>query len=93
MEVTEITGEIHELAKEMLETMYEERGVGLAAEQVGRTERMFVIDIPPDSDTDEGGIRENPDVEMPMVLINPEITGHSDDVQINSIFPKLRRHT
>lgn len=81
-EIAEITGEIHELAKEMLETMYEEHGVGLAAEQVGRTERMFVIDIPPESDADENGQRENPDVAMPMVLINPRITGHSDDVQV-----------
>ncbi len=81
-EVTEITGEIHELAKDMLETMYEERGVGLAAEQVGRTERMFVIDIPPESDTDEAGQRENPDISMPMILINPKITGHTEDVQV-----------
>ena len=81
-EVGEITGQIHELAKEMLETMYEERGVGLAAEQVGRTERMFVIDIPPESDVDDHGERENPDVVMPMVLINPKITGHSEDVQV-----------
>ncbi len=81
-EVTEITGQLHELAKEMLETMYEERGVGLAAEQVGRTERMFVIDIPPESDVGDDGQRENPDVAMPMVLINPKITAHSEDVQI-----------
>jgi len=82
VEVMEIDGQIHELAKEMLETMYEERGVGLAAEQVGRTERMFVIDIPPDSDVGDDGQRENPDVAMPMVLINPKITGHSEDIQI-----------
>lgn len=82
VEVTEITGEIHELAKEMIETMYDERGVGLAAEQVGRTERMFVIDIPPDSDMDDAGQRENPDIAMPMVLINPKVTGHTEDVQV-----------
>ncbi len=81
-EVTEITGEIHELAKEMLVTMHEERGVGLAAEQVGRTERMFVIDIPPDSDFGDDGQRENPEVEMPLVFINPKITEHSEDVQV-----------
>lgn len=80
--VKEITGEIHELAKEMLETMYKERGVGLAAEQVGRTVRMFVIDIPADSDVDEEGLRANPDVAMPLVLINPKITGHTEDVQV-----------
>jgi peptide deformylase len=82
VEVTEITGQIHELAKEMIETMYEERGVGLAAEQVGRTERMFVIDIPPESDMDDAGQRENPDIAMPMVLINPKVTGHTEDVQV-----------
>lgn len=82
VEVTEITGEIHELAKDMLETMYEERGVGLAAEQVGRTERMYVIDIPSDSDMDDEGQRENPDIAMPMVLINPKVTGHTEDVQV-----------
>lgn len=81
-EVTEITGEIHELAKDMLETMYEERGVGLAAEQVGRSERMFVIDIPPDSDMGDDGQRENPDVEMPLVFINPKITAHTEDIQV-----------
>lgn len=81
-EVENVDGEIHELAKEMLETMYEERGVGLAAEQVGRTERMFVIDIPAGSDVDDDGQRENPDVVMPLIFINPRITGHTDDVQV-----------
>jgi len=82
VEVAEVTGEIHELAKEMLETMYKERGVGLAAEQVGRTERMFVIDIPTDGDMDDDGVRENPNVAMPLVLINPAVTGHTEDVQV-----------
>ena len=82
VEVKEVNGEIHELAKEMLETMYKERGVGLAAEQVGRTERMFVIDIPAGSDVGDDGQRENPDIAMPLVFINPKITGHTDDVQV-----------
>ncbi len=81
-DVSEITAEIQELAKQMLETMYAGQGVGLAAEQVGRTERIFVVDIPPDSDTDEGGQRENPDVEMPLIFINPRISGHAEDVQV-----------
>jgi len=82
VEVTAVNEAIRTLAKEMFETMYKERGVGLAAEQVGRTERMFVIDIPPDADRDDDGQRENPSVEMPLVFINPRITGHSDDVQL-----------
>ncbi len=81
-EVKEVTEDIRALAKEMLETMYKERGVGLAAEQVGRTERMFVIDVPPDSDVGDDGARENPDLEMPLVMINPEIAGHTEDVQV-----------
>ena len=82
IEVTTVNDEIRALAKEMLESMYAERGVGLAAEQVGRTERMFVVDIPPEGDMDDDGQRENPGIEMPIVFINPKITGHSDDVQI-----------
>jgi peptide deformylase len=82
VEVRQVDGEIHELAKDMLETMYEERGVGLAAEQVGRTERMFVIDIPTESDVGDDGSRENPGIGMPLVFINPEITGHTEDVQV-----------
>ncbi|MCF7816991.1 MAG: peptide deformylase [Kiritimatiellales bacterium] len=81
-EVAIVNDDIRALAKEMFETMYKERGVGLAAEQVGRTERMFIVDIPADSDMDEDGVRENPDVAMPLVLINPKITGHTEDVQV-----------
>ena len=81
-EVKDVNDEIRALAKVMLESMYDERGLGLAAEQIGRSERMFVIDIPPDSDIGEGDVRDNPEVEMPLVMINPTITGHTDDVQI-----------
>jgi peptide deformylase len=82
VEVVEVDGGIRELAAEMIQLMHKERGVGLAAEQVGRTERMFVIDIPAESDVDDDGQRENPDVEMPLVFINPEITDHTKDVQV-----------
>ncbi len=81
-EVKEVDDDVRALAQAMLETMHKERGLGLAAEQVGRTERMCVIDIPPDSDIGEGDVRDNPDVEMPLVLINPKVIGHTDDVQI-----------
>jgi peptide deformylase len=69
---------IRALASDMLETMYANSGVGLAAEQVGRTEAVFVIDVSPPSgsnheDDYEDEEPENPDVPMPMVLINPEV--------------------
>ncbi len=81
-EIAEVTGEVHELATAMLEIMHKERGLGLAAEQIGRTERIFVIDIPADSDVGEDDQRENPDIEMPLVFINPKITGHTEDIQV-----------
>ena len=56
-EIKEITPKILELADDMLETMYEANGVGLAAPQVGILKRMVVIDIG----------------DGPIVLINPEI--------------------
>ncbi|HEU4586858.1 MAG TPA: peptide deformylase [Gemmatimonadaceae bacterium] len=55
--VEEVTDELRELIDDMFETMYAARGIGLAAPQVGRTERITVIDV-------DGN---------PMVLINPEI--------------------
>ena len=42
--ITEINDEVRELVEEMVDTMYEENGIGLAAPQVGRSLRVFVID-------------------------------------------------
>ena len=63
---------IQKLAADMLDTMYAAKGVGLAAEQVGRTERLCVIDIPPDCEKEQYRER-NAAISMPLVLINPEI--------------------
>lgn len=57
-EVTEITPRIRELIGDMLETMYEANGVGLAAPQVGILKRIVVIDCTG---------------EDPIVMINPRI--------------------
>ena len=56
-EVTEVTPKIVTLIDDMLETMYEANGVGLAAPQVGILKRIVVIDVG----------------EGPIVMINPEI--------------------
>ncbi len=61
--VDEITDEIRHLGEEMLEAMYQEGGVGLAAPQVGISKRMIVLD----------GTPVDPAV-RPMVLFNPEIS-------------------
>lgn len=70
--VDAITDGIRSLARDMLESMYAARGVGLAAEQVGRTESLCVIDIPPDAEKEECRA-ENAAVEMPLAMVNPEI--------------------
>ncbi len=49
-----------QLAQDMLATMYDARGIGLAATQVGEARRLFVMDV---SDT----------LERPQVLVNPRI--------------------
>ncbi|MCX7007515.1 MAG: peptide deformylase [Kiritimatiellaeota bacterium] len=77
--VERVTDELRALAKDMIAAMRSENGVGLAAEQVGRQEAVIVVELPPDYDTEvEGGPRLHPDVEMPWVLFNPEITRRSD---------------
>ncbi|MDD6211684.1 MAG: peptide deformylase [Clostridiales bacterium] len=58
-EVREMTPRLQTLVEDMLETMYESYGVGLAAPQVGVLKRLVVIDV------DDG--------QGPIVMINPEI--------------------
>ncbi len=77
--VQAVTDEIRALAADMIETMRAENGVGLAAEQIGRTEAICVVEVPPDYDKDEHGNRLNPGIPMPWVLINPEIIDASKE--------------
>jgi peptide deformylase len=55
--VDAITDEIRTLVKNMFDTMYLAKGIGLAAPQVGRSERIAVVDVD----------------DQPLVIINPEI--------------------
>ena len=77
--ISRITAELRTLAQDMLETMYAENGVGLAAQQVGQTVSLCVVDVPPDADVDEEGSRENPEVVMPLILFNPKLISSSED--------------
>ncbi|MCR4842015.1 MAG: peptide deformylase [Eubacterium sp.] len=65
-EIKEVTPRIRELAEDMIDTMYEANGVGLAAPQVGILKRLVVIDI---------GEEDKP----PYVFINPEIIESSGE--------------
>jgi peptide deformylase len=61
--VEEINDAVRELAANMVETMYNAQGIGLAASQVGELIRLVVIDV--------SGPEER---SAPMVLINPKLT-------------------
>ena len=67
-----VTDELRNLAEEMINTMHKARGVGLAAQQVGRLEKMCVIDIPEGCEEPEDELFNAP-VAMPLKLFNPEI--------------------
>jgi len=62
--VAEVDEAIRTLVGDMLASMYAKNGVGLAAEQIGRTEAVCVIDVPAEQACG---------VKMPLALINPRI--------------------
>lgn len=70
--VVSVTPELRALAHEMLAAMYDAEGVGLAAEQVGRTEALCVIDVPADSQGSDAAA--NAGVRMPMIMFNPVVS-------------------
>ena len=57
--VAKVTPQLKVLVDDMVETMRDQRGVGLAANQVGSLQKVAVI--------------ETPEMEEPLVLINPEV--------------------
>ena len=65
--VAAITDELRTLIDDMFETMRKAQGIGLAAPQVGRAERIAVVDV-----GDESG---------PLVLVNPEIVASSSETE------------
>jgi peptide deformylase len=69
-----VTDEIRELARDMLDVMYDEPGIGLAAPQLGAPVRLIVVDV---HWNEEGGERS------PRVLVNPEIVESSGTITWN----------
>lgn len=74
MPVTVFDDKLRQLAADMLETMYEERGIGLAANQVAVLKQIVVVDVMA-GDADHGQ-RE------PQVLVNPKIVAASGETAI-----------
>jgi peptide deformylase len=66
--VPAITDEIRRLADDMLETMYDAPGIGLAAPQIGQMSRLLVMDA----------AKEDEETARPMVLVNPAVTWSSE---------------
>jgi len=62
--ITTFDSKLKKFVENMIETMYVESGVGLAANQVGSLERVFVVDVSEDGNS-------------PLVFINPEIVERS----------------
>ena len=69
--IEKITDEIRELANDMLEVMYDEPGIGLAAPQVGEAVRLVVIDT---EWTEEDAERN------PLILVNPVLSEHEGKI-------------
>lgn len=68
--VSVVDERVRALVSDMLATMYDAHGIGLAATQVNVHERVVVVDVSEERD-------------QPLVIINPEIVWASDDKQIN----------
>lgn len=66
--IAEVSAELTQLAADMLETMYDAPGIGLAAPQIGVMRRMIVMDC----------IKDGPP--EPMVLLNPEVIWSCEDL-------------
>lgn len=71
--VPEVTDPIRQLVEEMLETMYQAPGIGLAAPQIGVNARVLVMDCAKREDDRNSA--------EPMCLINPEITWQADTLE------------
>ncbi len=78
--ITEFDEALAELAKDMVDTMYDEEGIGLAAQQVGRALQICVIDVRPPEGVEVpfiyifDGNQLPLDLIMPMAIVNPKVT-------------------
>ncbi|MDP4891855.1 peptide deformylase [Cypionkella sp.] len=66
--IAEVSAELTQLAADMLETMYDAPGIGLAAPQIGVMRRIIVMDCMKDAPPE------------PMVLLNPEVIWSCEDL-------------
>lgn len=67
--VSDLSDELRKLADDMLESMYDAPGIGLAAPQVGVLSRLIVLDC----------VKEEGETPRPLVMFNPEVVESSDE--------------
>ena len=70
--VTDLSDELRQLAADMLETMYDAPGIGLAAPQIGVLDRLIVMDC----------VKEEGETPRPLIMFNPEIIASSDETNV-----------
>ena len=95
-QIEKVTPEIKQFIADMFETMKENHGVGLAAQQVGRALQLTVIDVSGVEDrpswVEVDGERVEVETIMPLVLINPEVKAVGEQVKGNEgclSFPEI----
>jgi peptide deformylase len=75
--IDQVDAELRELAANMIETMHEAHGVGLAAQQVGAALQLTVVDVSGAEDQEStlklNGAEADAKTSMPLVLLNPEL--------------------
>lgn len=78
--ITEFDADLAQLADDMVDTMYDEEGIGLAAQQIGKAIQLFVLDVrPPEGeqpafDYSFDGKQPPLDLIMPMAVANPKVS-------------------
>ncbi|MBM2577224.1 peptide deformylase [Jannaschia sp. Os4] len=70
--VADLSDDLRALADDMLETMYDAPGIGLAAPQVGVNARLLVMDC----------VKDEEEAPRPLVMFNPEIVAASDETSV-----------
>ncbi|MGP1356307.1 peptide deformylase [Roseicyclus sp.] len=70
--VRDVSDELRRLADDMLETMYDAPGIGLAAPQIGVSSRLVVLDC----------VKEEGAAPRPLAMFNPEIVAASDETSV-----------
>jgi peptide deformylase len=70
--LSDLSDQLRSLADDMLETMYDAPGIGLAAPQIGVLDRLIVLDC----------VKEEGEAPRPLVMFNPEVIASSDEQNV-----------